>query len=167
MQVCIRKCWSKIRSLRYWIFRIRNLHANVFVQYFAEPCIYSQIVNCAWQLWIVLDTQIRAGATLPLHYGLSNVNIRDQNFAKVIKSKTLLVANFWTKRAQIFSKRSRTAKILQQIFFYIFFNEKMGKFWHIIAKTWRAGPTNLKLSMACRNLWVKLWWQPFIAIDLL
>ena len=69
-----------------------------------------------------------------MHYGLSNVIIRDQNFVKVCKSKTLLVAHFWTKRAQIFSKRSRTAKILQQIFFNIFFNEKMGKFWHIIAK---------------------------------
>ena len=55
-----------------------------------------------------------------MHYGLSNVIIRDQNFAKVCKSKTLLVAHFWTKRAQIFSKRSRTAKIYNKYFLYIF-----------------------------------------------
>ena len=40
-----------------------------------------------------------------LHYGLSNVIIRDKKFAKVCKSKTLLLAHFWTKRAQFFLKR--------------------------------------------------------------
>ena len=52
----------------------------------------------------------------PMHYGLSNVIIRDQKFAKVCKSKPLLLAHFWTKRAQFFFKRSKTGKILQQVF---------------------------------------------------
>ena len=60
----------------------------------------------------------------PVHYGLSNVIIRDQKFAKVSKSKPLLLAYFWTKRAQFFFKRSKTSKILRQIFFQIFLHWK-------------------------------------------
>jgi len=60
-----------------------------------------------------------------MHYGLSNGIIRDQKFAKVCKSKTLLLAPFLTKRAQFFFKRSKTDKILPRIFFKYFFNEKM------------------------------------------
>ena len=63
-----------------------------------------------------------------LHYGLSNVIIRDQKFAKVCKSKTLLLAHIWTKRTQFFFKRSKTGKILQQIFYQIFFHWKNVKF---------------------------------------
>ena len=64
----------------------------------------------------------RKPAKQPIHYGLSNVIIRDQKFAKVCKSKTLILAHFLTKRAQFFFKRSKTDKILQQIFFQIFFH---------------------------------------------
>ena len=70
----------------------------------------------------------------PMHYGLSNVIIRDQKFAKVRKSKPLLLAHFWTKRAQFFFKRSKTGKILQQIFFKCFSIEKNWNFWHWMAK---------------------------------
>ena len=37
-----------------------------------------------------------------LHYGLSNVIIRDQKFAKVYKSKILLLAHFGTERIKFF-----------------------------------------------------------------
>ena len=70
----------------------------------------------------------------PMHYGLSNVIIRDKKFAKVCKSKTLILAHFLTKRAQFFFKRSKTANILQQIFFQFFLNEKMWKCWHLMTE---------------------------------
>ena len=37
-----------------------------------------------------------------LHYGLSNVIMRNQKFAKVCKSRTLLLAHFWAKTANFF-----------------------------------------------------------------
>ena len=71
---------------------------------------------------------------MTMHYGLSNVIIRDQKFAKVCKSKTLFLAHFWTKRPKFFFKRSKTAKILQEIFFKYFSYEKMWKFWHLMSQ---------------------------------
>ena len=57
---------------------------------------------------------------LSMHYGLSSVIIRVQKFAKVRKSKPLLLAHFLTKRAQSFFKRSKIDKILEQFFLQIF-----------------------------------------------
>ena len=64
---------------------------------------------------------------ISVHYGLSNAIIRDQNFAKVCKSKTLFLAHFWAERAQFFFYRSKTAKSLQQVFFKYLFQQKNAK----------------------------------------
>ena len=84
--------------------------------YTGYKCSKSQKVGCRW---------IYSGT--PMHYGLSNVIIRDQSFAKVCKSKTLFLAHFLAERAKFFFYRSKTAKSLQQVFFKYFFQQKNAK----------------------------------------
>ena len=90
-------------------------NAKCTISYAIAKNIPARLQEC-WQLY----QSFGKTSHFSVPYGLSNVIIRDRKFAKVCKSKPLLLANFWTKRAKFFLKDQKLAKFYNKYFFKYF-----------------------------------------------